>query len=214
MEKVILSVYWPDEWKRIELNPSEWRKIKRGKPFSDLGNGYSYDGVNFDDYWEFNEEFKGSCKVTYDGGSVGLEGLISDCEIEEVESRKYLNLEEFLTLYESFVNILTWTKQKHAAYERLRNYLKSCRSDNILSSRDNSSTIVTYKNSFTIIHVDEKKNGILKQYRGKWVLMFMAGRDVFKRHLEVYPLKSKFDESFNHNFKNRFGLNYKDSISK
>jgi hypothetical protein len=84
MKKVILSVYWPDDWKRIELNPSDWRKIKRGKHFSDLGNGYSYDGVKFNDYWEFNEEFVGSCKVTYDGGSVGFEGSISECKIEEV----------------------------------------------------------------------------------------------------------------------------------
>ncbi|MEY4459003.1 MAG: hypothetical protein RIT38_208 [Bacteroidota bacterium] len=214
MEKVILSVYWPDEWKSVEIDSSEWRKILRGKPYSDFGKGFRYDGVKFNDFWEFNNEIKGSCMVTYDEGCVGFEGSISECEIKEVETRKYLILDDFLTYYESFVNIPTWTKQKHAAYERLRNYLKSCRSDNILSSRDNSSTIVTYKNSFTIIHVDEKKNGILKQYRGKWVLMFMAGRDVFKHHLEVYPLKSKFDESFNHNFKNRFGLNYKDSITK
>ncbi len=214
MEKVILSVYWPDEWKSVEIDSSEWRKILRGKPYSDFGKGFRYDGVKFNDFWQFNNEIKGSCMVTYDEGCVGFEGSISECEIKEVETRKYLILDDFLTYYESFVNIPTWTKQKHAAYERLRNYLKSCRSDNILSSRDNSSTIVTYKNSFTIIHVDEKKNGILKQYRGKWVLMFMAGRDVFKHHLEVYPLKSKFDESFNHNFKNRFGLNYKDSITK
>ncbi len=214
MEKVILSVYWPDEWKKIELYPSDWRKIQKGKHFTGFGNGYSYEGLKLRDYWEFNNELKGSCKVTYGDACVGFEGSISECEIKEVETRKYLILDDFLTYYESFVNIPTWTKQKHAAYERLRNYLKSCRSDNILSSRDNSSTIVTYKNSFTIIHVDEKKNGILKQYRGKWVLMFMAGRDVFKHHLEVYPLKSKFDESFNHNFKNRFGLNYKDSITK
>jgi hypothetical protein len=82
MEKVIVSVYWPDDWKKIELNPSDWQKIKRGESFSDLGNGYNYEGVKFNDFWEFNEEFKGSCKVTYDDGGIGFEGLIDECQIE------------------------------------------------------------------------------------------------------------------------------------
>lgn len=214
MEKVIVSVYWPDEWKRIEIDSTEWRKIKRGKSYSDCGNGFSHDGENLNDYWEFNEEFKGSCKVTYDDGGVGFEGNISECEIEEIESRKYLDLENFSTLYESFINIPTWTKQKHAWYETMRNYLKSCRSDIILSSRDNSSTLITKKNTFTIFKVSEKKNGILKQYRGHWVLMFMYVRDVFKHHLEVYPLDISVNKSINQNLKNRFGLNYKDSFSE
>ncbi|MCZ2489275.1 hypothetical protein [Aquirufa antheringensis] len=213
MEKVIVSVYWPDEWKRIEIDSTEWRKIKRGKSYSNCGNGFSYEGENLNDYWEFNKEFKGSCTVTYDDGGVGFEGTISECEIEEIEGRKYLSLEQFLTLYESFVNIPTWTKQKHAGYESLRNYLKSCRSDNILSSRDNRSTLITKKNTFTIFKVNEKKNGILKQYRGHWVLMFMFARDVFKHHLEVYPLDIMVSESLNQNLITRFGLDYIDSFS-
>lgn len=214
MEKVILSVYWPDEWKSIEIDSAEWRKIKRGKSYSDCGNGFSYEGEYLNDYWEFNEEFKGSLKVTYDDGGIGFEGTISECEIEEIESRKYLNLENFLRLYESFVGIPTWTKQKHAGYERLRNYLKSCRSDNILSTRDNSSTLITKKNTFTIFKVSEKKNGILKQYRGQWVLMYMFGRDLFKYHLEVYPLAIVVNKSLNQNLKIRLGLKYIDAISE
>lgn len=84
MKMVVLSVYWPEEWKSIEIGSSEWRKILRGKPYSDLGNGYSYDGVSFNDYWEFNEEYKGSCKVSYDDGGVGFEGNISECKIDEI----------------------------------------------------------------------------------------------------------------------------------
>jgi hypothetical protein len=213
MEKVVLSVYWPDEWKSIEIDSSEWRKILRGKPYSDLGKGYSYDGINFQDYWEFNEEFNGSCTVTYDDGGVGFEGTISECEIEEIESRKYLDLETFSALYESFIKIPTWTKQKHAGFNSLRNYLKSCRSDIILFSRIKSSTLIKKNNTITIFKVGDKKNGILKQYRGKWVLMFMAGRDLFKYHLEVYPLDIMVDNSLNQNLKNRFGLDYIDSMS-
>jgi len=213
MEKAILSVYWPDTWKSIEIDSSEWRKILRGKSYSDLGEGYSYDGINFQDYWEFNVEYKGSCKVTYDDGGVGFEGNISECEIKEVESRKYLNLESFSKLYEAFVNIPTWTKQKHSGFDRLRNYLKSCRSDIILCSTIKGSSLIKKKNTITIFKVGDKKNGILKQYRGKWVLMFMAGRDLFKYHLEVYPLEINIDKSLTHNLKIRFGLDYIDSIS-
>ena len=214
MEKVILSVYWPDEWKSIEIDSSEWRKIKRGKSYSDCGNGFSYEGENLNDYWEFNEEFKGSCTVTYDDGGVGFEGTISECEIEEIESRKYLNLEKFILLYDAFISIPTWTKKKYKEYEVLRNYLKSCRSDYILSSRDNKSTIITFKNSFTIFKVDSKKNGVLKQFREKWVLMYMARRYKFEHYLEVYPLDITVDKSLNQNLKIRFGLNYIDSTSK
>lgn len=213
MEKTILSVYWPDAWKSIEIDSLEWRKILRGKPYSDIGKGYSYDGIKFQDYWEFNEEFKGSCKVIFDDGGVGFEGNISECEIKEVESRKYLNLEKFISYYDSFIIIPTWTKQKYSRYENLRNYLKSCRSDIIFSSRWNNATWIMKKNTFTIFKVEEKKNGILKQYRGKWLLMFMLGRDLFKNHLEVYPLDIMVDKSLNQNLKIRFGLDYIDSIS-
>ncbi|MHA8090432.1 hypothetical protein U8593_09035 [Aquirufa antheringensis] len=212
MEKVILSVYWPDEWKSIEIDSSEWRKIKLGKAYSDFGKGFRYEGVKFNDFWEFNNESKGSIVVSYDDGGVGFEGTISECEIEEIESRKYLDLENFSTLSESFVNIPTWTKQKYTGFEMLRNYLQSCRSDIILCSRIKSSSFIKKKNSITIFKVGDKKNGILKQYRGKWVLMFMAGRDLFKYHLEVYPLDINIDISINQNLKIRFGLDYIDSF--
>jgi len=213
MEKVILSVYWPDEWKKIELNPSEWRKIKRGKSFFKSVNGYWRDGVRFATYWKFNEEIKGRCIVSYNNEGVGFEGSILDCEIDEIESRKFINLEHFLTLYESFVNIPTWTKQKYKEYEVLRNYLKSCRSDYILSSRDNKSTIITFKDSFTIFKVDSKKNGVLKQFREKWILMYMAHRYKFEHYLEIYPLKKGIDASLNQNLKMRFRFLYEDSFN-
>ena len=43
--------------------------------------------------------------------------------------------------------------------------------------------------------------------------MFMLGRDLFKNHLEVYPLDIMVDKSLNQNLKIRFGLDYIDSIS-
>ncbi len=214
MEKVILSVYWPDEWKKIELYSSDWRKIQKGKHFTCSGKGFSYEGLKYNDFWEFNNKFKGSCIVTYGDSCVGFEGSISDCEIKEVESRKYLNLDDFLTYFEPFVNLPTWKKRKYVLYENLRKYLKSCRSDYILSSRDNKSTIITLKDSFTIFKVSDKANGVLKQFRGQWVLMYMAHRYKFEHQLEIYPLKKGIDDAVNKNLKIRFEVlrKYKDSI--
>jgi hypothetical protein len=48
MEKAILSVYWPDAWRSVEIDSSEWRKILCGKPYSNIGRSYGYDGINLE----------------------------------------------------------------------------------------------------------------------------------------------------------------------
>lgn len=86
-KKVKISVYWPDDWKSIILDEEQWQEILKGKPFSDSGEGYYYEGEKFSDYWEFGGGPDGKVYVTYDGGGVGFDGVLSDCEIEVVSGK-------------------------------------------------------------------------------------------------------------------------------
>ena len=74
-------------------------------------------------------------------------------------------------------------------------------------------SIITFKDSFTIFKVDSKKNGVLKQFREKWILMYMAHRYKFEHYLEIYPLKKGIDASLNQNLKMRFRFLYEDSFN-
>jgi len=80
-----VSVSWGDDVEvSVRLTPTNWAKIKVGKPVNVRGNGYHYEGEFFRDYWHFGGGLDGSLTVGYgkDGG-VGFEGDLNDAEIEE-----------------------------------------------------------------------------------------------------------------------------------
>jgi hypothetical protein len=83
MKKIRISVLWPDDWKSVVLEQREYKKILAGKPFEKEGEGYSYEGKNFQDYWYFNGGCDSDVVVTYDDGGTGFEGTLDECEIEE-----------------------------------------------------------------------------------------------------------------------------------
>ena len=83
--KIRISVYWPDDWKSIVITHKEYQSILAGSPFEASGEGYSYDGVDFDDWWTFEGGVNCNVVVRYNDGGVGYEGPLSGCEIEEID---------------------------------------------------------------------------------------------------------------------------------
>lgn len=83
MKRVRLSVYWPDDWKSVILELTEWNAIISGKEFSKSGEGYAYEGEEFSDFWWFEGGLDGRVEVSYDDGGTGFEGKLSDEEIEK-----------------------------------------------------------------------------------------------------------------------------------
>lgn len=52
-DSVVLSVYWPDDWKRITLTKKQVLKVLKGGKLKVRGDGYGYDGASYTDYWYF-----------------------------------------------------------------------------------------------------------------------------------------------------------------
>jgi hypothetical protein len=88
MKKVRISVYWPDDWKSVILDQEEYRSILAGQSLELEGEGYSYEGEDFQDYWFFAGGLEGNVIVTYDDGGVGFEGILRDCDIEEISPER------------------------------------------------------------------------------------------------------------------------------
>jgi hypothetical protein len=61
-----------------------WAKVKSGKPLKIRGEGYSYEGEFFWDYWTFEGGLSGKLLVEYgEDGGVGFDGEVCDASIEE-----------------------------------------------------------------------------------------------------------------------------------
>lgn len=177
MEKVLIN----HEKYKIELEPYEWRRIKRGE------KDEYYRDKNKNTQWKFNQTSKGTCQIETEERTVEIE--LNDCEIQFIETRPYLEVRKFQELFIPFISFRTWTKEKHAAHKKLREYMASCWSEIITASRDDKITKVSYVNTFTIFQVESKQRGILMPYRNQFVLMFSKDRYKFQHFLEIYPLK-------------------------
>lgn len=85
MKKVKVTVYWPDDHKSVILTQAEWQSILDGSSLSKSGEGYLYEGEEFEDFWTFDGGSSSNVCVTYGEGSVGFEGTLDECEIEEIQ---------------------------------------------------------------------------------------------------------------------------------
>ena len=84
-KKIRISVYWPDDWKSVVITQKQYQSILDGKPLKKDGEGYSYEGEEFSDWWTFEGGADSKVIVNYSGEGVGFEGALSDCEIEDDE---------------------------------------------------------------------------------------------------------------------------------
>jgi hypothetical protein len=86
MKKIKISVYWPDDWKSIIITQKEYQSILDGNPLEKDGEGYSYEGEDFIDWWSFKGGLDSNLLVSYgEDGGVGYDGPLSGCEIEVIE---------------------------------------------------------------------------------------------------------------------------------
>ncbi len=185
---------------KIVIDPFEWRRIKRGEKVE------YYPNKNKRIKWQFNHSKKGSCQIETSQELIEIE--LIDCKIEFIETRPHLELQKFQELFIPFISYQTWTKEKHNAYNSLREYMNACHSDYINSSRDNKITKVQFVNAFTVFKVDPKQLGILMPFRNQYVLMYECAKYKFQHFLEVYPLNEQITEdmleSIAQNSKNYF----------
>lgn len=81
-----ITVEWGYESHSITLAPHDWAAIKVGRPHSQRGEGYIYDGEFFWDYWRFLGGLDPELEVDYgEDGAQGFGGKLSDAVVEEHE---------------------------------------------------------------------------------------------------------------------------------
>ena len=81
-----ITVEWGYESHSITLAPHDWAAIKVGRPHSQRGEGYMYDGEYFWDYWRFLGGLDPELEVDYgEDGAQGFGGKLSDAVVEEHE---------------------------------------------------------------------------------------------------------------------------------
>ena len=104
--------------------------------------------------------------------------------------RKTINLEKFLELYEPFMEIGGWCKEKHERKHDLYDYFRKIESISI-ESRKGLAELIYGNHSFTVFRVPRLQRGKLFSLRGKWILMCGYGASRGGRYLKVFRLRSK-----------------------
>lgn len=90
--KVQLTVEWGYELHSISLRPELWMRIQSGEAMNLKGDGYSYEGFEFQDYWQFFGQGREEVVVTYTAvnGDVmdegdGFAGGLCDVLVDEID---------------------------------------------------------------------------------------------------------------------------------
>ena len=124
-----------------------------------------------------------------------------------MKKKKPMNLERFLNLYEDFINLSTWTKQKHKKFKEVNQFLEKHLAASIRVNPNSKYNHCSGNHTFTILKVPEDKLGKLCQFRNKWVLIRCdsEGSGWSQYWNEIYLLDKPFDLNLIENIKSRFG---------
>ena len=105
-------------------------------------------------------------------------------------AKKKIDLEEFSRLFKNLVEEHTYTARKYALRQELFDYLsKKCSGTDCEFSRDSPSFKVHSTQNFTIFRVRENQRGQLREFRGRWVLMYCYSRYGYSHDCFVNDLK-------------------------
>lgn len=125
-----------------------------------------------------------------------------------MKKKKPMKLEIFLNLYEDFINLSTWTKQKHKKFKEVNQFLEKHLAASIRVNPNSKYNHCSGNHTFTIIKVPKDKLGKLYQFRNNWVLIRCDSYKVdgwSQYWNEIYLLDKPFDLNLIENIKSRFG---------
>ncbi len=126
----------------------------------------------------------------------------------KIKKEKSIDLEGFLDLYEKFISVTNWSKEKHQRFDEVNEYL-SKHEVRIKRVKPHSKyNLCEGTNSFTILKVPSDQLGSLYKFRDEWVLVRctsykQGGWSQYSN--EVYRLTSPFDLNDMDLIKKRFG---------
>ena len=105
-------------------------------------------------------------------------------------AKRKIDLQEFSRLFHNLLEEDTYTARKYALRQELFDYLnEKCGGTICEFSRDSPSCKVHSPQYFTIFRVRENQRGQLKEFRGKWVLMYCYRRYGYSHFCFVNELR-------------------------
>lgn len=107
--------------------------------------------------------------------------------------RKHLDIQEFLPLYRELIAIESYTARKRLLRKELLSFLGKHEGARCRFSWHSPSCKVHRTQHFTIFKVRDNQRGILKLFRGRWVLMYNFRRIALSEIVYVCVLKSGSD---------------------
>jgi hypothetical protein len=126
----------------------------------------------------------------------------------KIKKEKSINLEVFLDLYEKFISVTNWSKEKHQRFDEVNEYL-SKHEVRIKRVKPHSKyNLCEGTNSFTILKVPSDQLGSLFKFRDEWVLVrctsyTQGGWSQYSN--EVYRFEGSFTFEELEAIKKRFG---------
>lgn len=107
--------------------------------------------------------------------------------------RKHLDIQEFLPLYRELIAIESYTARKRLLRTELLSFLGKHEGRPCRFSWHSPSCKVHRTQHFTIFKVRDNQRGILRRFRGRWILMYNFRRMALSEIVYVCILKSGGD---------------------
>ncbi len=85
--------------------------------------------------------------------------------------RSSLNIDKFIELFEGFISIPTWTKEKRKKYNLLEEFLEPYEVTQIVVGKSSKNIYCSLTHTFTVIKIPLNTLGKLSKFRGQWVLI-------------------------------------------
>lgn len=92
----------------------------------------------------------------------------------KIKKEKSINLESFLDIYEPFIKIPNWTKEKHERFEEVESFLSKYEMDSKVVRPTSKYNLCKGIHSFTILKVSSNQLGKLYNFRNEWILVRCA----------------------------------------
>ena len=121
------------------------------------------------------------------------------------KKEKFIDFEAFLEVYEKFVNVPTWTKDKYNKLEDLTQFLSKFESASKVAKSSSNYNLCGMVYSFTIMKIPADQLGKFYHFRNQLVLIICLPYSRYEKINRLYHLKVEIDSTVTASLKKRFG---------
>lgn len=123
-----------------------------------------------------------------------------------------LDINKFIELYDQFINIPTWTKEKSKNHKQLEDFLDPFELTQIIVGKSSLNIYCGLTHTFTVIKIPLNTLGKLYKFRGQWVLIKCYRDNRYGNwgnyFNKVFSLPHNFDTNVINKLRTKFKSNF------